>query len=82
VIQHVTKAVFWRLIQKIYPVELSRRKPLLSGVYEVDPLACPKCQGSMRVIASIEDSDLSMKKGFRSQCNKKRVYFDSLLMMC
>jgi hypothetical protein len=24
-------------------------------IYEVDPLVCPKCQGAMRVISSIED---------------------------
>jgi hypothetical protein len=33
--------VFWaRLIQKIY---------------EVEPLVCPKCKGSMRIIGRIED---------------------------
>ena len=24
-------------------------------IYEVDPLVCPKCQGAMRIISSIED---------------------------
>ena len=28
---------------------------LIQKIYEVDPLLCPKCQGKMRVIGSIED---------------------------
>ncbi len=28
---------------------------LIQKIYEVDPLICPKCQGTMRVIGSIED---------------------------
>ncbi len=28
---------------------------LIQKIYEVDPLICPKCQGAMRVISSIED---------------------------
>jgi hypothetical protein len=28
---------------------------LIRKVYEADPLECPKCKGSMRVIALIED---------------------------
>jgi len=28
---------------------------LIQKIYEVDPLVCPKCQGKMRVIGSIED---------------------------
>jgi hypothetical protein len=28
---------------------------LIQKIYEVDPLVCPKCQGAMRVIGSIED---------------------------
>lgn len=34
---------------------------LIRKVYEVDPLICPKCQGMMRVIAFIEDSDVIRK---------------------
>ena len=30
-------------------------------IYEVDPLTCVKCQGSMRVIAFIEDEDIVKK---------------------
>jgi len=28
---------------------------LIKKIYEVDPLACPKCKGQMRIIAFIED---------------------------
>ena len=28
---------------------------LIQKIYKVNPLACPKCQGAMRVISSIED---------------------------
>ncbi|MEN6318919.1 MAG: transposase [Syntrophaceae bacterium] len=28
---------------------------LIQKIYEVDPLTCPKCQGTMRIISSIED---------------------------
>ena len=28
---------------------------LIQKIYEVDPLVCPKCQGSMRIISFIED---------------------------
>ena len=28
---------------------------LIQKIYEVDPLVCPKCQGVMRIISSIED---------------------------
>lgn len=31
---------------------------LIQKIYEVDPLICSRCQGSMRVIAFIEDEDL------------------------
>jgi hypothetical protein len=31
------------------------RGKLYKKIYEVDPLVCPKCKGSMRVISSIED---------------------------
>ena len=29
---------------------------LIQKIYEIDPLVCPKCQGAMRIISSIEDS--------------------------
>ena len=42
-------------------VEIDARKRawarLLSKVYEVDPLVCPKCGADMNVIAVIEDPD-------------------------
>jgi hypothetical protein len=28
---------------------------LIQKIYEVDPLTCPKCQGTMRIISFIED---------------------------
>jgi len=31
---------------------------LIQKIYEVDPLICPKCKGTMRVISSIEDQTL------------------------
>ena len=34
---------------------------LIQKIYEVDPLTCPKCRGSMRVIAFIEDEDVIKK---------------------
>ena len=30
-------------------------------IYEVDPLLCPKCKGSMRIIAFIEDCKVIRK---------------------
>jgi hypothetical protein len=32
---------------------------LIQKIYEVDPLVCPKCSGAMRVIAFIEDPDVT-----------------------
>ncbi len=34
---------------------------LILKVYEVDPLLCPKCQGTMKIISSIEDLDIIEK---------------------
>ena len=31
---------------------------LIQKIYEVDPLTCPKCQGSMKIIAFIEQQKL------------------------
>ena len=31
---------------------------LIQKIYEVDPLVCPKCKGTMRVISSIEDQSV------------------------
>ena len=31
---------------------------LIQKIYEVDPLICPKCKGTMRVISSIEDQSV------------------------
>ena len=34
---------------------------LIKKIYEVDPLLCPKCGGSMRIIAFIEDDKVIRK---------------------
>jgi hypothetical protein len=34
---------------------------LIAKIYEVDPLTCPKCQGQMRIIGSIEDPEVIKK---------------------
>ena len=31
---------------------------LIQKIYEVDPLICPKCRGTMRIIRSIEDQEV------------------------
>jgi hypothetical protein len=31
---------------------------LIQKIYEVDPLVCPQCQGTMRIISSIEDREI------------------------
>ena len=54
-------------IPYILEPELSSKKfrknwaRLIQKIYEVDPLTCPKCQGSMRVIAFIENEDVIKK---------------------
>ncbi|OGR11583.1 MAG: hypothetical protein A2277_04685 [Desulfobacterales bacterium RIFOXYA12_FULL_46_15] len=34
---------------------------LIQKIYEVDPLVCPKCQGTMRIISFIEELDIIEK---------------------
>jgi hypothetical protein len=34
---------------------------LIQKIYEVDPLTCPKCSGTMKVISVIEDEDVIKK---------------------
>ncbi len=34
---------------------------LIQRIYEVDPLVCPKCQGTMRIISFIEELDIIEK---------------------
>jgi len=36
-------------------------EPYSTGVYEVDPLTCPKCSGKMKVISVIEDEEIIKK---------------------
>ena len=31
---------------------------LIKAVYEVDPLSCPKCGGTMKIVSFIEDDDV------------------------
>jgi len=58
--------VSWNLNSQIWHFEkigrgLSASGGLIQKIYEVDPLTCPKCQGSMRVIAFIEHEDVIKK---------------------
>ena len=34
---------------------------MIQKIYEVDPLTCPKCSGTMRILAFIEDQELIRK---------------------
>ncbi len=34
---------------------------LIQKIYEVDPLVCPKCQGSMKIISFIDELDVIEK---------------------
>jgi hypothetical protein len=34
---------------------------LIQKIYYVDPLLCPKCSGSMRILSFIEDSEIIIK---------------------
>jgi len=48
-------------IPAVIPNEISSKKfrqnwaRLIQKVYEVDPLLCPKCQGTIKIISFIED---------------------------
>jgi RNase P protein component len=48
------------IIESEEDAKAHRRKwsRLLQKIYEVDPLICPKCQGTMRIISSIEDEEI------------------------
>jgi hypothetical protein len=47
---------------ELSPKEISRNwARLIQKIYEVDPLVCSRCQGSMWVIALIEDEDVIKK---------------------
>ena len=54
-------------IPAIMPNELSSKEArqnwarLIQKIYEVDPLVCPKCQGTMRIISFIEELDIIEK---------------------
>jgi hypothetical protein len=40
---------------------LTRLGGLIQKIYEVDTLACPKCQGAMKVLSFIQDSEIIKK---------------------
>jgi hypothetical protein len=48
------------IIESEEDAKAHRRKwsRLLQKIYEIDPLICPKCQGTMRIISSIEDGEI------------------------
>ena len=47
---------------KLSPKEFCKNwARLIQKIYEVNPLVCPKCQGSMRLIAFIENGDVIKK---------------------
>ncbi len=54
-------------IPAVIPNEMSSKEfrqnwaRLIQKVYEVDPLICPKCQGTMRIISFIEELDMIEK---------------------
>jgi len=54
-------------IPAVIPNKMSSREfrqnwaRLIQKVYEVDPLLCPKCQGTMKIISFIEDLDIIEK---------------------
>ena len=50
---------------------------LIQKIYEVDPLICPKCQGTMRVIGLIEDGQViqSIIRHLVSECLGQYTYF-------
>ena len=50
---------------------------LIQKIYHVDPLLCPKCLGSMKIISFIEDEDVISKILKQNVCfiiKKERFY--------
>jgi len=45
----------------ISPAQRKAWARLIQKIYEVNPLECPKCQGSMRIIAFIEREEIIQK---------------------
>ena len=41
---------------------------LIQKIYEADPLCCPKCSGSMRILSFIEDPEIIKKYSNTSIC--------------
>ncbi len=54
-------------IPAVNPNEISSKEfrqnwaRLIQKIYEVNPLTCPKCQGTMRIISFIEELDIIEK---------------------
>jgi hypothetical protein len=48
------------IIKSDRPSTASRKSwaRMIQKIYEVDPLICPKCRGTMRIISFIEDRDI------------------------
>jgi uncharacterized protein YbaR (Trm112 family) len=61
------KACLDDTIPAVMPNEMSSKESrqnwarLIQKIYEVDPLVCPKCHGSMKIIAFIEEVDIIEK---------------------
>jgi hypothetical protein len=45
----------------ISPAQRNAWARLIQKIYEVDPLTCPKCQGSMKIISFIEQKEIIEK---------------------
>jgi hypothetical protein len=60
--RHKVLKLLYILEPELSPKEFRRNwARLIQKIYEVDPLAYPKCRGSMRVIAFIENEDVTKK---------------------
>lgn len=46
---------------KLSPAQRKSWARLIQKIYEVDPLTCPKCRGSMKIIAFIEQAEVIQK---------------------
>jgi hypothetical protein len=49
------------IVNLLIPFPLSVKQGSTMKIYEVDPLTCPQCQGTMRVISIIEDQEVINK---------------------
>jgi hypothetical protein len=58
----VTDPVDWSL-----RAARTRWAALLRHIYEVDPLACPRCAALMRIVAVLTDPALIVRTGFLTE---------------